>query len=266
MFGTNPIRKQDLSGRATQRLWIQEIFYTIQGEGPAAGTPAVFVRTGGCNLACHFCDTDFESNKWNPTTDEILAAINTAATGHEEIIKESPTTASARDCKERLTSLVVITGGEPLRQEITRLIRCLFEAGFTVQIETNGTLMLDDLKSLKHFIGQRLIIVCSPKTPKLNPLLDPLIDAYKYIVSVNTTNDNGLPGASTQRLNVMQTIAPPRSGFPAEKVFLQPCEEYTSEGKPDWERTKANIAHAAKLCMKHGYRLSVQTHKLAGIP
>ena len=57
MFGKNPIRKPE--NHDGNFLKIQEIFYTIQGEGIYSGYPAVFVRLGGCNLACKFCDTDF---------------------------------------------------------------------------------------------------------------------------------------------------------------------------------------------------------------
>ena len=59
MFGKNPIRKPE--NHDGNFLKIQEIFYTIQGEGIYSGYPAVFVRLGGCNLACKFCDTEFET-------------------------------------------------------------------------------------------------------------------------------------------------------------------------------------------------------------
>ena len=59
MFGKNPIRKAIFDNADFYE--VQEIFLTIQGEGPYAGTPAIFIRLGGCNLACNFCDTEFES-------------------------------------------------------------------------------------------------------------------------------------------------------------------------------------------------------------
>src|SRR5882672_9762748 len=53
MFGQNEVVKEDYDPQG--KLWVREVFYTIQGEGPDAGTPAVFVRLAGCNLRCYFC-------------------------------------------------------------------------------------------------------------------------------------------------------------------------------------------------------------------
>jgi len=61
MFGTNPLSKPIESDGLY--LEVQDIFSTIQGEGPFAGKPAVFLRLAGCNLRCFFCDTDFESRR-----------------------------------------------------------------------------------------------------------------------------------------------------------------------------------------------------------
>jgi 7-carboxy-7-deazaguanine synthase len=58
VYGKNPVRKQELTEDGS--LDVVDIFPTIQGEGPNAGRPAVFVRLWGCNLTCSFCDTDFE--------------------------------------------------------------------------------------------------------------------------------------------------------------------------------------------------------------
>jgi len=73
MLGKNPTRPQYLNDG--QALWIQEVFYTLQGEGPFSGELAVLVRTGGCNLKCFWCDTNFESSTWHPTLNELLARI-----------------------------------------------------------------------------------------------------------------------------------------------------------------------------------------------
>ena len=70
MYGRNPKRKP-LGGDGSS-LEVQELFPTIQGEGPLAGHPAVFIRLGGCNLACAFCDTEFESYRpWEPLRQPI---------------------------------------------------------------------------------------------------------------------------------------------------------------------------------------------------
>ncbi|MDE3061294.1 MAG: 7-carboxy-7-deazaguanine synthase QueE, partial [Pseudomonadota bacterium] len=132
MRGNNPIRPpvQDEG----QSLAVKRIFPTLQGEGPYAGHPAVFVRLGGCNLACAFCDTDFEGF--------ATLAVN-------EIIGE------VKRLAEGARRLVVITGGEPLRQNIVPLCEALLTEGFKVQIETNGT--------LARPLPENVEIVCSPK-------------------------------------------------------------------------------------------------------
>ena len=95
---------------------VNEIFYSIQGEGFYTGTAAVFIRFSGCNRHCEFCDTDFSA------FEELTAA---------EIV------ARAADFEGRHA---VITGGEPLLQLDRELVQALHQEGFYIQIETNGTL------------------------------------------------------------------------------------------------------------------------------
>ena len=103
----------------SETLRITEIFYSLQGEGFHSGTPAVFVRGAGCNLACTFCDTDF-SFKEKLTQEEIV-----------ERIAEYP------------AKFVVLTGGDPTVQPqgFKRLIELLHERDYYVTMETNGTSM-----------------------------------------------------------------------------------------------------------------------------
>jgi 7-carboxy-7-deazaguanine synthase len=103
-------------------LQLAEIFYSIQGEGMWTGTPAVFVRLAGCNLACDFCDTDY-STKFFAGVDEVVEKIR-------EIGGDCPT--------------VILTGGEPLAQAGTpSLIEALRNDGRRVHIESNGTIYSD---------------------------------------------------------------------------------------------------------------------------
>ncbi len=94
---------------------INEIFESLQGEGFHTGTPAVFVRFSGCNLACPFCDTDHRA--FTTMTDEQIAAV---------VAQFKP-------------ELVVLTGGEPGLQVSERLVDLLHTEGRKVAIETNGT-------------------------------------------------------------------------------------------------------------------------------
>lgn len=96
---------------------VNEIFYSLQGEGYHAGTAAVFIRLSGCNLKCPFCDTDFSASE------EMEVG---------EIVKEVVNYSS--DCH-----FVVLTGGEPTLQDCVPLIEALHGKGYKVAMETNGT-------------------------------------------------------------------------------------------------------------------------------
>lgn len=97
---------------------VNEIFYSLQGEGYHSGTPAVFVRFSGCNLRCPFCDTQHEEGV-EMSEAEIVEAV-----------------------KAYPASLVVVTGGEPAMQLTEGLVDTLHAAGKYVSVETNGTLPL----------------------------------------------------------------------------------------------------------------------------
>ena len=73
MFGGNVARKQVLDDG--QQLWVQEVFYTLQGEGPWTGHPSIFVRLAGCNLKCFWCDTDFESSNGSRRSTNCCAGL-----------------------------------------------------------------------------------------------------------------------------------------------------------------------------------------------
>lgn len=109
---------------------INEIFYSLQGEGYHTGTPAVFVRFSGCNLKCSFCDTQHEEGTMM-TDEEILAEVN-----------------------KYPSHIVILTGGEPALWIDDAFIDFLHRAGKYVCIETNGT------KPLPVAIDW---VTCSPK-------------------------------------------------------------------------------------------------------
>ena len=118
-------------------LWVNEIFYSIQGESLSAGRPCVFVRLTGCNLRCTYCDTRYAY--------------------------EEGTMMAIADVVDRVSyfkcPLIEITGGEPLLQEGTpSLIYKLLENGYEVLLETNGSLDISG-------IDQRCIKIVDIKCP-----------------------------------------------------------------------------------------------------
>jgi 7-carboxy-7-deazaguanine synthase len=225
MFGNNPIRKIETGDG--ELLSVQNIFPTFQGEGPMVGFPAVFLRLGGCNLACRFCDTEFESFKTMSCKD-ILAQIKRFALNEVT--------------NQRTRNLVVITGGEPFRQPIERICNELINIGFTVQIETNGTLFRN--------IHSQVKIICSPKNNgngyhRIRDDLAARVEAYKFIISKNNPLYDHVAEIGQSKYKT--------------PVYIQPMDEY------DIDKNLQNVKFAVQLADKIGARISIQLHKLLEI-
>lgn len=262
MFGGNPIRKQDLTG--PDNLWVQAIFATVQGEGPYAGTPAIFIRLGGCNLRCWWCDTDFESSRLRLTRAQLAEAVLFHERTHLQPLKGA--TEPFR--------LVVITGGEPFRQDIAPLCRDLLTAGYHVQVETNGTLWLEGFEEIMEWGPSRVTLVCSPKTGQIHQRIRYWCNHWKYISAGNDACDgDGLPVFSTQTKGRPMRLYRPwededweelRGGVPYT-VWIQPLDTIGLPPGRGIFDTDVNARHAATLAMKHGYRLCLQQHKIVGL-
>ncbi len=118
------------------KLIVNEIFYSLQGEGRFTGHPAVFLRLAGCNLSCPFCDTDHQSGE-EMDAEDIVGLMTAYPTRH-----------------------AVITGGEPGLQLTAEFVDRLHREGYFVQVETNGTVEIPLNVDW---------ITCSPKTPDIRP-------------------------------------------------------------------------------------------------
>ena len=207
---------------------VKEIFYTLQGEGANAGTPAVFLRFAGCNLwsgrekdrataPCRFCDTDFVG-----TGGAGGGKFRTAATLARAVAAKWPKGAKSR-------RFVVCTGGEPLLQLDRPLVAALHARGFRIAIETNGTLAPPP--------GVDWICV-SPKARA--PLELKRGDELKLVYPQ--------PGAEPERYEALAF----------DHFFLQPM---------DGPRRAKNTQLAVEYCRSRPrWRLSLQMHKLIGIP
>lgn len=207
---------------------VKEIFYTLQGEGANAGTPAVFCRFAGCNLwsgreedrstaICQFCDTQF---------------VGTDGAGGGKFASPTELSDAVGNKWPALHNgyrFVVLTGGEPGLQLDAALIDALHARGFRVAIETNGTVALP---------GGLDWICVSPK-------------AHTKIVTVS---------GHELKLIYPQVGADPEDfeHLRFQHFFLQPMDG------PDRQR---NTSLAVAYCQRNPrWRLSVQTHKMIGIP
>lgn len=222
-------------------LDVHSVFATIQGEGPFCGTPAVFVRLAGCNLQCPGCDTDYTSKRTRMNVAELLQLIEM--------------TRSTVD-----PGLVVITGGEPFRQQIDYLIDALQDHKFYVQIETNGTLpspsnVIFDQRS-DHRNGA--FIVCSPKAGRVHQTIAANACCFKYVMHADSVDPvDGLPVLALDHTAKPRVARPPR-GFTGP-IYLQPMDSQ------DPVQNARNRAVCVASCLKYGYILQLQVHKLLGM-
>jgi organic radical activating enzyme len=238
MQGLNIIRPRDNSNG--QRLQVHEIWKTIQGEGPYYGVPAIFVRLTGCNLSCTFCDTTWDDQK-DPYMDV------------EQISLEVLTLASDR------VKLVVLTGGEPARQELSPLIHRLGKEGFQVQIETAGTYWQECFKE------EHVTVVCSPKGRFVHKTFHEWCFHWKYVIQHDAVSlEDGLPNEPTQRQKPEHHGAPARPlhiGRAPLTIWLSPCDEGINVMK-----SNENIKAVGQIALKYGYRAQVQMHKILQLP
>jgi 7-carboxy-7-deazaguanine synthase len=124
----------------SERLRINEIFHSLQGEADAVGFPTVFVRLTGCPLRCQYCDTEyaFHAGEWYDI-DDVVARVQSFGARH-----------------------VCVTGGEPLAQpNCLKLLARLCDAGFNVSLETSGAM---DIAA----VDARVSRVVDVKTPDSN--------------------------------------------------------------------------------------------------
>jgi 7-carboxy-7-deazaguanine synthase len=207
---------------------VKEVFYTLQGEGANAGRPAVFCRFTGCNLwsglekdrttaRCRFCDTDF-------------VGTNGSRGGRYDAADLANV---VRDCWQSAMHsadpLVVCTGGEPALQLDSELVGALHGAGFTVAVETNGSL---DLPQEVDWI------TLSPKAG----------------VPLRVLSGNELKVVWPQQDLDLELL----EALDFDVRYLQPLHNGALQ---------ENTRRCVEMCLHRPvWRLSLQTHKIVGIP
>jgi organic radical activating enzyme len=224
----------------TYTLDLHSIFFTIQGEGPFAGHRAIFVRFAGCNLQCPGCDTEYTQGRARWDVADLVNMVHDLAEDNE-----------APKC------LVVVTGGEPLRQRIGYFVSKLFGLGHPVQIESNGMFAPDpDLCSMLR--QDEVTLVVSPKTKRIHVESFRRADAFKYVLDHRSMSErDGLPIRALDHPSGTHVgVARPRPGAP---VYINPYDS----GDPIWNLE--NLRAAADSAKRYGYILGVQLHKLVGL-
>ena len=211
---------------------VNEIFYTLQGEGAHSGIPAVFVRFSGCNLKCPWCDTEFAAYQEMSAEQIVASAIE------------------LYDIPNERRKMLVLTGGEPSLQVDKPLLDALHAAGFYICIETNGTRPLPDGIDW---------ITCSPKKVESGKLKVERPLALKKVNEVKVV----YTGEYDPEIW--------RTQLEAEHWMLQPLRftgEWLIEHAIDeWEDDRNdNLDDTVRYILSHPFwRLSVQLHKIVGL-
>ncbi len=222
-----------------------EIFYTLQGEGVSSGQPATFVRLTTCNLHCSWCDTPYTWN-WEGTRWQTVS-------GHkfkrEEVtIEMSPSQIYDWICRYPCKRLI-ITGGEPLLQQsaLTTLLD-LLPPEWTVEVETNGTIVPDLLPSVEQLqFNVSLKLPHSGNAPSI--ALKP--DRIRWFVA-HPQSYFKFVVAGEEDVAVIRELQADY-GIPADRIILMP--EGTSSAK-----LHATLPVVAELCILYGFRLSDRLH------
>jgi len=211
------------------RYGIKEVFPTLQGEGAQAGTPAVFLRFSGCNLGydvCPWCDTDWVKPSVTPDLPGVL-----------ELVRRAALEGFGRDGDGLL---LVATGGEPSLQLDRPLADALRQRGYRISMESNGSRAVD-----------RTLVDWLTVSPKQRDFVQKEGDELKLLFT-----GAGAPGITPDVESVRRIAEGTRFGH----YFLQPID-LPEAGGPNYEE-------AVRAVMELGppWRLSVQTHKVMGIP
>lgn len=253
------VTRKDFAGK--DKLAVTSIFNTIQGEGPLAGHPAVFIRLAGCNFGdkknyCQFCDTGFQIDQatWYSPKDLAEAAATL----------------------QNKSRVVVITGGEPLLQTLLWDLFPLLQRYFDkIQLESNGTPAFFFADMVLPQSSTLLIVSpkANEKTKKYAPTPTAVLEnttALKFLLSADPESVYHTVPAWVGDLNASR----PHNKMP---VYVSPMaiykKAYQGEVSSIWDTdlidaaaTQRNYAHAAQYCIDNGYLLSLQTHLFTAIP
>lgn len=286
MFGLNEIVGKKYFADAGDKLFVTSIFYTMQGEGPYRGMPALFVRLAKCNLGCSWCDAFFDDGDWMTVEEVVLAGVLEVEKYYNNNIPEG--------IWDRM--VFVLTGGEPSLQNIKPLLEFASEKFGATQIESNGVFAPD--------VPDRTTVVISPKcnekvdislgfkryvpTKYMEPNKDTLAraDCLKFIVEDQDEFDSPyqtIPDwahewhKETGRdiyispMNIYNKEPEKAKAIRAGKNKMDLEERSTVDEVVSWwekdlfnmDANQKNHEHAARYALDHGYIFQMQLHLFA---
>lgn len=204
---------------------VKEVFYSIKGEGVYTGTAMSFIRLAGCNLNCTFCDTDYKE-EFEATEQELVEIVS-----------------------RNISRRVVITGGEPLIQEIQPLVDALAEAYFRVHLETNGTILIPPIfdwvalcpkSSFPYDYDDAVLETNYRRANEIKVLVG--LNGWRYLIR------------KLSMFNFQRAVPP--------KFWLMPLTESLTKGNQFIDK---NINDAIDHCKAYPtWELCSQVHKLVG--
>jgi 7-carboxy-7-deazaguanine synthase len=292
MFGTNEIvGKKYFKDAPLDSLFVTSMFFTLQGEGPYAGMPALFIRLAKCNLDCSFCDTFFDDGDWM-TYDEIETKMDeTIWNFWQSKGKEMPKWVyePTEGRKTYPNIVLVMTGGEPLIQEnISAFMARQLSEFKEVQVESNG---IPDTA-----VPEGVTLVCSPKCVEKNgvaikyyapskTILD-RADCLKFVMSSDPESPySSVPDWALawrdrtgkqiycSPMNVYNSLPQRIKLLRAEKGQITMEERSTVDEVISWwepgllnlEANQRNHEYTGQYCVENGLRLNLQQHLYASL-
>jgi len=222
------------------KLKINEIFYSIQGEGKSAGLPTIFIRLNGCNFVhgCRWCDTRYanEEDFFELTIPDIISTVKKLTV------------------KNSMVKSVCITGGEPLYQEegLKLLVEQLYKRSYYIEVETNGSIEPPNWSSLVDCWSAD--IKCPSSGIKTSMGLKTLwlntrsTDQVKFVV------------ADKDDLNFVEKLLIDSGGSKKSftpSIVISPCSTLPGDTfDPDL------LKEVVEFCKTYNFRFSLQLHKI----
>jgi len=285
MFGTNEIVGQKFFKTAPDgALYVTSMFFTLQGEGPFAGKPALFIRLAKCNLNCSFCDTFFDDGDWMTFSKLQTKIYHTICDYWNSRGEQVPLWVLPRGSK-RFNVVLVVTGGEPLLQK--NLMEFLNEVQHTfldIQIESNGT--------VNQTVPDHVTLVCSPKCAEKNgvaikylaptDLILKRADCLKFVMNADpsspysTIPDWAFAWRDASPFNEIY-ISPMNvyNDFPQKIKLMRSTKEtitladrstvdevisFWEPGLLNLKENQINHEYVGRYCLENGFRLNLQQH------